>query len=137
MQRAVAQDVRGPRQLGREQPVAEAELVAQRDGRRFLDEQRVGTGIDDELADPLGLDDAAGRDSRSRTTTDALALRELVGRGETGDAAADDGNVDRSSSEATALDSVIYAGAATACATSAASARMNVGEVFSDACGAG
>ncbi len=54
MQLAVAQDERGPRKLGREEPVAEAQLVAQRDGGRLLHEQRIRPGVDDELADALG-----------------------------------------------------------------------------------
>ena len=31
----------------------------QRDGRRFLHQQRIGSGVDDELSEPLGLNDAA------------------------------------------------------------------------------
>ena len=66
MQLAIAENERSTRKFGREEPIAEPELVAQRHGGRLLHEQRVGSRIDDELADPFGPDDAARSRSRVR-----------------------------------------------------------------------
>ena len=46
MELAVAQHERGARKLGGEEPIAEAELVAQRHRGRLLNQQRVGPGVD-------------------------------------------------------------------------------------------
>ncbi len=80
MQLAVAQDEGRARELwsGRAGRRGRARCTVRRG--RFLHEQRVGAGVDNEFADPFGLDDAAGPlGSRSSTTTDRLRLRELVG----------------------------------------------------------
>jgi hypothetical protein len=41
--------------------MSDAQLAAELNGGRFLREQGVGTGVDDEAVDALGLDDAAER----------------------------------------------------------------------------
>ena len=46
MQDAAALNERHPRQSGRNEPIAEAELAAQLDAIGLLDEQRVGPAID-------------------------------------------------------------------------------------------
>jgi hypothetical protein len=45
--------------LGRYEPIAKPQLVAERDCSGLLHEQSVGACIDDEFADALGDDDAA------------------------------------------------------------------------------
>ena len=93
MQRAAAQDEGEPRRLGRHQAIAEAELLAELDAVRLLDEQRVGTGVDREAVDLLAEDDAARRARASSRTNGTPRRRELVGRRQAGDAATDDDDV--------------------------------------------
>ena len=59
MEPAGAQDEGGAWKLGGEEAVTEAQFVAKRHGGRLLYQQRVGTRVDDELADALCHDDAA------------------------------------------------------------------------------
>ena len=128
MQRAIPQDERRARQFGRQEPIAKAELIAQRNGGRFLDEQRVRAGIDDEVADPFGLDDAAGARLAFENHDRSLAFRSSYAAGSPDTPPPMTGTSIVSSTRTEAH----HAGLATACATSAARVRMNVGEVFSD-----
>ena len=59
MQPSVAKDVGGAGRNRRKQPIAEAELAAERDGRGFLHEQRIGPAIDDPAIEPIAANHAA------------------------------------------------------------------------------
>ncbi len=52
-------DEREARRLGRDQPIAESELLAERDAFGLLNQQGVGSGIDDEAVELLAEHDAA------------------------------------------------------------------------------
>ena len=94
MQPAVANDVGGARRERRDQPLAEAELAAQRHRTRFLHQQRVRAAVDDPAVEPLRGDDAAGAVAGLEDAhADAAPLQLVRGR-QPGDAAADDGDVD-------------------------------------------
>ena len=60
MQPSAALDVGEARRLGRNEPIAEAELLAERDAVRLLNQQRVGAAVDREAVDLFAEDDAAG-----------------------------------------------------------------------------
>ena len=94
MKLAVAQHECRARKLGRDEPIAKPELVAQRNGGGLLHEQRVGSRIDDELADALGHDDAARPLLAFEDDDRAFAFLQLEGGREPGNSAADDGDVD-------------------------------------------
>ena len=53
MQASAALDEREARRLGRDQPIAEAELLAELDAVGLLNQQRVGAGVDGEAVDLL------------------------------------------------------------------------------------
>ena len=94
MQAAAALDVGEARRLGRDEPIAQAELLAERDRLGFLNQQRVGAAVDREAVDCFADDDAAGARRAFEHHERDAAARELVGGGETRDAAADDDDVD-------------------------------------------
>ncbi len=94
MQLAVTQNKRGPRKLGGEEAVAEAQLVAKRDGGRLLHEERVGPCVDDELTNALREDDAARPRVALEHEHRAFPLAQLVRGRQTGDAGPDDCYVD-------------------------------------------
>ncbi len=94
VQLPVAKDEGRARELGGEEAIAKPQLVAERDRGRFLHEQRVGAGVDDQIAHPLGLDDAARTLGALEHHHRSLALAELVGGRQAGDTAANDGDVD-------------------------------------------
>ena len=97
MQTSAALDEREARRLGRHEPIAEAELLAERDAVGLLDEQRVGPAVDREAVDLLAEDDAAGaRRALEQRRTSTPRCVQLVGGAEPGDAAADDDDVDAS-----------------------------------------
>src|SRR5205823_10926107 len=73
---------------------AEAELLAERDGRRLLHQQRIGAAVDREAADLLTEDHAAGARRALEDDERAAAQVELVGRREPRDPAADDRRVE-------------------------------------------
>ena len=76
------------------EPVAEAQLAAERHGARLLHEQRVGTGVDDPAVESFGGDDAAGAIGRFEHAHRHATALQLVGGRQARDAAADDGDVD-------------------------------------------
>src|SRR5207244_12770825 len=57
---AATLDVRDARRLGRDQSIAETELLAERDPFMLLDDERVGTAVDREPVDLFAENDAAG-----------------------------------------------------------------------------
>src|SRR5581483_2266066 len=115
VQRAAALDVGEARQLGRHQAIADPELLAQLDAVGFLNQQRVGTAVEDEAVDRLAEDDAAGaRSALEHDERDAASVQ-LVRRREPRDAATDDDNVRHTIER-----------------TKSSSSAMKVGEVFSD-----
>jgi hypothetical protein len=93
VQPSAALDVGEARRLGRDQAIAEADLAAQRDRRRFLDEERVRAGVDGEAVH-LFAEDHAARPAGSLEGDDGHAVsRQLVGRSQPGDSRADDDDV--------------------------------------------
>ncbi len=70
---AVALDEREARRLGRDQPVAEPELLAELDAVGLLDQQRVGSAVDGVAVDLFAQDDAADARDRSRAARTARA----------------------------------------------------------------
>ena len=94
MQPPAALDVGEARRLGRDEPIAEADLPAQRDRLGLLDQQRVGAAVDREAVDLFAEDDAAGARRALEDDERDAAARELVRRRQPGDAAADDRDVD-------------------------------------------
>ncbi len=95
IQPAITQDVRGARGQRRDQTIAEAKLATQCDRRRFLHQHRVGPAIDHPAIHPLGGDDTA-RARRGFQDDDGVApLAQLVCGRKTGDATANDRDVNR------------------------------------------
>ena len=94
MQLAAAQNERGARQFGGEEAVAEADLVAECDGSRLLDEERVRPCVDDELANALRDDDATRPRIALEHDDRPFPLAQLEGGRQTGHSSADDGDVD-------------------------------------------
>ncbi len=93
MEASVAQDVRRARRQSGEQAIAEAELPAERHGRRLLHEQGIGAAVDDPAVEAIGANDAAEAvGSFEQADADAAALQ-LVGGREAGDAGADDSDI--------------------------------------------
>src|SRR5262249_58568718 len=78
---------------GRHERASEAESLAKRDRVRFLNQQRVGPAVDREAADLLAEDHAAGARRLFEDDEGQAPPRQLVGRREARDSAADDGNV--------------------------------------------
>jgi len=70
--------------------IAEAELFAQLDPVGFLNQERVRSAVDHEPVDFFAEDDSAGPRRSFEQHERHSASRQLVCRGEAGDAAADD-----------------------------------------------
>src|SRR4029079_5265908 len=79
-----------PRGSGRDQPIAEAQLTAQRHAVRLLDEQRVGSAVDGVAVNLLAENHAAGARSCLQQHEWMAAQMQFVSGRESGDAAADD-----------------------------------------------
>ena len=90
MQLSAALDVRKTRRLRRHESIAEAELFAQLDPVGFLNQERVRSAVDHEPVDFFAEDDSAGPRRSFEQHERHSASRQLVCRGEAGDAAADD-----------------------------------------------
>ena len=86
----VLEDERRARRVGRDHPPAKTELVAQLYRSRFLNQHRIGSGVDREPADLLGQDQPAGAVRRFQHDEGHTTLRQLVRGRQSGDACADD-----------------------------------------------
>ena len=93
MKLAAAQHERRPWKLGREEAIAEAELITERHRGRLLNQQRIGPCVDDELARPLGHDNAARPRPALEDDDRPLALPQFIGGREPGDPGPDDNDV--------------------------------------------
>jgi hypothetical protein len=91
---AVPQDVRGTRQQGGNESIAETQLATESDRSRLLDEKGIRTSIDHPAVESLRPDDAAGPRCRLEHADAQPALLKLVCRGEARDPAANDGDVE-------------------------------------------
>ena len=94
MQRPVPHDVRRARHARRDEAAGEAELLAEGDRRRFLRDERVRSRVDGEPADSVGADHAAEAIGFLEQHEGRLPAVELVGRRQSADASADDGDGD-------------------------------------------
>src|SRR5439155_23882991 len=101
-QTAAAQDERSAAgRIGPDQVVRQPEPLAEPQGPRFVGDEAVGAGFQQEAVDAFGLDHAAGAPvgvenrQADRHAAGASALQQGVGGGQTGDAGADDGDVER------------------------------------------
>ena len=90
VQPSAALDVREARRLGRDQAIAEADLLAERDAFGLLNQQRVGAAVDGVAVDLFADDHAAGAGRALEHDEGGAVPRELVGGREAGDASADD-----------------------------------------------
>jgi hypothetical protein len=59
MKCSITKNIRGSGRLGRDEPIAKTDFVAEGDCPWFLHEQRIRPGIDHEAADVLCLNDSA------------------------------------------------------------------------------
>src|SRR5262245_42436117 len=95
MQHAVALDEREARLRRRHQSIRDTEIAAQRHPLGLLNQQRVGSAVEDEIVNPLADDDAARTAARfDQHESDAAALK-FVGRRQARNAAAHDHDVCR------------------------------------------
>src|SRR5262245_44501481 len=94
MEQSAALDVREARRNGGDEPIAEPELLAQRDALALLEDQRIGAAVDRETVDLLAEDDAAGARSFFEDQKGHVAARQLIRGCEPRDSAADDHRVE-------------------------------------------
>src|SRR5689334_12583987 len=116
MEFSAALNVGESRRFGRDEPVCNPELLAERDAFGFLRQDRIGTAVDDEIADVLAQNHAAGTRCALEDRERQAVLLQFERGAQSGDAAAHYDDVGRHRSART-IDS---------------SAEMNVGDVFSD-----
>ena len=90
MQATVLQHKRGARHVGRDQSMAQIERFTQSDRRRLLRQDRVGTRLDRKAIHVFGANDAAQSRRGFEELKGNAANRQFVGRGQSGDAAAND-----------------------------------------------
>ena len=94
VQCSIPHDVRGARRARRDEAAGEAELLAECDRRRFLRDERVRSRVDGEPAGSVGADHAAEAIGFLEQYEGRLPAVELVGRRQSADASADDGDGD-------------------------------------------
>ena len=89
-QMPVLEDERRARRIGGDHPPTKTELVAQLYRSRFLNQHRIGSGVDGEPVDLLGQDQPARAVRRFQHHEGRTTLRQLVRGRQSGDACADD-----------------------------------------------
>ena len=90
----LAQDVCSARLDGRHEPVGEAELLAERNGRRLLHQERVGATVDHPAIETFRDDGAAETGACFEQANLKTQTLQLVRRRKSGNAASDDDGVE-------------------------------------------